>query len=201
MDITYLNLSGTFYCLCAVIDCYSRFLVHWDIRTSMKECEVEQIIQRARELHPGATPRIISDNGPQFIARDFKGFVRMTGMTHVRTSPYYPQSNGKIDRFNKTLKQSAIRPKTPLTMEDAQRVVTDLVKTYNTQRLHSAIDYVTPEDKLAGRETAMFQAWDRKIEEARAQRAQRAQKRAQCRTTTNHGDADTSCHAEPTVAA
>jgi transposase InsO family protein len=70
----------------------------------MKEAEIETIIQRAQEKHPEATPRIISDNGPQFIAKDFKEFIKIAGMTHVRTAPYYPQSNGKIERYHRTIK-------------------------------------------------------------------------------------------------
>jgi len=58
----------------------------------MREADVEVILQRAKEKYPEAKPRIISDNGLQFIARDFKEFIRISGMTHVRTSPYYPQS-------------------------------------------------------------------------------------------------------------
>jgi hypothetical protein len=58
-----------------------------------------------KEKYPEAKPRIISDNGPQFIARDFKEFIRISGMTHVRTSPFYPQSNGKIERWHKSLKR------------------------------------------------------------------------------------------------
>jgi transposase InsO family protein len=58
----------------------------------MKEADIEVILERAKEKYPEAKPRIISDNGPQFIARDFKEFIRISGMTHVRTSPYYPQS-------------------------------------------------------------------------------------------------------------
>ena len=57
----------------------------------MLESDVEIIIERAKEKFPEARPRIISDNGPQFIAKDFKEFIRLSGMTHVRTSPYYPQ--------------------------------------------------------------------------------------------------------------
>ena len=72
-------------------------------------------------------------------------------MTHVRTSPYYPQSNGKMERWYKTLKGGCIRVKTPLTLEDARRLVTEFVKYYNMVRLHSAIAYITPMDKLAGR--------------------------------------------------
>jgi transposase InsO family protein len=76
IDVSYLNIAGTFYYLCSVLDGCSRFLVHWEIRMSMTERDVETILQRAHERHPGVTPRIISDNGPQFIARDFKEFVR-----------------------------------------------------------------------------------------------------------------------------
>src|SRR6266446_6660811 len=80
VDVSYLNIAGTFYYLCSVLDGCSRFIVHWEIRESMKEEEIEQIIQRARERFPNVTPRIISDNGPQFVAKDFKAFVRVCGM-------------------------------------------------------------------------------------------------------------------------
>ena len=70
-----------------MLDGCSRFVVHWEIRESMREADVELVLQRARERVPDARPRIISDNGPQFVARDFKSFVRIAGMTHVRTSP------------------------------------------------------------------------------------------------------------------
>src|SRR5208337_4195910 len=104
IDVSYLNICGTFFFLCSILDGYSRFIIHWEIREHMKEGEVETIIQRAREQFPGERPRIISDNGPQFVAQDFKEFIRICGMTHVRTSPYYPQSNGKKERWYKTLK-------------------------------------------------------------------------------------------------
>ena len=136
----------------------------------MTEAEVETIIQRARERYPGERPRIISDNGPQFIAKDFKEFIRICGMTHVRTSPYYPQSNGKIERWHATSRASASAPETPLTLEDARRIVASYVEHYNTVRLHSAIGYVTPEDKLDGRDQAIFAERDRKLEAARERR-------------------------------
>ncbi len=65
----------------------------------------------------------LADRQPQFIAKDFKEFIRVSGMTHVRTSPYYPQSNGKIERWHKSLKGECIRPGTPLSLEDARRLV------------------------------------------------------------------------------
>ena len=85
----------------------------WDLRESMTEAEIEIILQGGKEKYPEAKPRIISDNGPQFIARDFKEFIRISGMTHVRTSPYYPQSNGKLERWHQSLKSECIRPGTP----------------------------------------------------------------------------------------
>ncbi len=170
VDISYINVCGTFYYLCSLLDGCSRYIVHWEIRESMKEAEIEIILQRAREKFPQAYPRIISDNGPQFIAKDFKTFIRICGMTHVRTSPYYPQSNGKLERWHKSLKSECIRPGTPLSLEDTRRLVADYVAYYNTVRLHSAIAYVAPKDKLEGRESAIFSERDRKLAEARQRR-------------------------------
>jgi putative transposase len=173
VDISYINIRGTFYYLCSVLDGASRFIVHWEIQESMTEAQIEIILQRAKELFPDACPRIISDNGPQFIARDFKQFIRLCGMTHVKTSPGYPQSNGKLERWHKTLKSECIRPGTPLSLEDARRIVARYVEHYNTVRLHSAIGYITPADKLAGKEKEIFARRDRKLAEAREQRRQR----------------------------
>jgi len=178
IDVSYINISGTFYYLCSVLDGYSRFLVHWDLRESMKEVDIEIILERAKERYPAARPRIISDNGPQFIAKDFKEFIRISGMTHVRTSPFYPQSNGKMERWHKSLKSECIRPGTPLTPEDARRLIQRYVEHYNTVRLHSAIGYVTPQDMLAGRQAEIHAARDRKLEEARRQRQLRRQEAA-----------------------
>jgi len=169
-DVSYINICGTFYYLCRLLDGYSRFIVHWDLRESMREADIEIILERAKEKYPAARPRIISDNGPQFIARDFKEFIRISGMTHVRTSRYYPESNGKIERWHKSLKGECIRPGPPLSPEDARRLIGRYVDHYNTVRLHSAIGYVTPQDRLAGRQAQIHAARDRKLEEARRQR-------------------------------
>jgi transposase InsO family protein len=173
VDISYLNIAGTFYYLCSLLDGCSRYIVHWEIRESMTEREVETILQRAREKFPAARPRIISDNGPQFVAKDFQQFIRLCGMTHVRTSPYYPQSNGKLERWHGSIKRECIRPGVPLSLDDARRLVEHWVAHYNEVRLHSAIGYVTPADKLAGREAVIFAARDWKLETARAQRKER----------------------------
>lgn len=179
VDVSYLNIAGTFYFLCSILDGFSRFIVHWEIREKMEETDIETIIQRGREAYPGVTPRIISDNGPQFIAKDFKEFIRITGMTHVKTSPYYPQSNGKLERWHKTLKGECIRVQIPLSLDDARRLVRDYVEYYNNVRLHSAIGYITPKDKLEGRSQEIFDTRDRKLDEARERRKQLRQTRHQ----------------------
>ena len=170
IDISYLNICATFYYLCSILDGYSRYLVHWEIRESMKEIDVEIVLQRALERFPGVTPRVISDNGSPFVAREFKEFIRLSGLTHVRTSPNYPQSNGKKERFFRTAKEEAIRPDTPLSVEDARRIMARYSTQYNEERLHSAIDYITPKDKLEGRAEAIGQERQAKLETARQQR-------------------------------
>lgn len=173
IDISYINLCGTFYYLCTLLDGCSRYIVHWELREAMTEKDVEIILQRAREKFPKATPQIISDNGPQFIAKDFKEYIRIAGMTHVRTSPYYPQSNGKLERYHKTIKNECIRPKVALSLEEARMQISEYIRYYNEERLHSAIGYVAPKAKLEGREKQIFTERDQKLEAAREARKQK----------------------------
>ncbi len=177
-DIAYVNVGGTFYYLCSILDGYSRAIVHWELRESMKEADVEVVVQRALEHFPGVTPRLISDNGPQFVARDFKTFIREVGMTHVRTAPYYPQSNGKLERYHRTIKTTTIRPACPSNYDEADQLIGDFVVHYNTVRLHSAIDYITPADKLAGRADDLLRVRDERLEQARQRRRQQHRRAA-----------------------
>ena len=145
---------------------------HW--REHVAERDVEIVRQKARERFPQARPRVISDNGPQFLASDvpvrddFKEFIRVAGMTHARTSPHYPRSNGKAERWHKTLKSECIRPKTPLCVEQARPEVERYVHYYNRERPRSAIGFIAPRDKLEGHAQAIGDERDRKHEAARA---------------------------------
>jgi putative transposase len=141
----------------------------------MKEADAELVLQRAREKFPLARPRIISDNGPQFVAKDFKEFIRLWQTSHVLTSPHYPQSNGKLERFHRTLKEQAIRPKTPLSLEQARQVIVTFVEHYNQVRLHSAIGFVTPKDRLENRHLEIYAARDQKLAAAREKRKMKRQ--------------------------
>lgn len=177
-DISYIKLGKRFYFFFGVLDGCSRCLLHWEIRENMTEQDVELVLQRTIEKFPTVKPRLITDNGSQYTAHEFKKFIGIHGLTHVRTAVYYPQSNGKMERFHYTLKSEGIRPKCPLTVDDARRVVSKYVDYYNNKRLHSAIGFVTPMDKLNGMEEEIFTERKRKLELAKRKRLEEFAKSA-----------------------
>ena len=134
------------------------------------EIDSEIVLQKARETYPQARPRIITDQGSQFKSREFKSFLAHWQASHVMTSPYYPQSNGKLERFHQTLKSQSIRQLTPLDLQDAKRITGDFIDYYNTTRLHSAIGFIAPFDRLAGRHHSIYADRDKKLENARLRR-------------------------------
>jgi transposase InsO family protein len=170
IDISYINIACTFYYFCCILDGFSRYIVHWDLRPQMQESDVEIILQRALEKFPGQKPRIISDNGPQFIANDFKEFIRSQELTHIRTSPYYPQGNGKLERLNRSYKSECVRSTPPTDVSNGISQTHVYVDYYNTQRLHSAIGYITPHDKLLGHAPLIFARRKNKLMKARSLR-------------------------------
>lgn len=172
IDITYIKIKGVFYYLILVLDGYSRLIVAWDLREKMTESDIEIVVQKGREVFPDAKPRIISDNGSQFISKEFKVFIALVGMTHVTTAPYYPQSNGKLERCNRTIKDF-LRTMFIADYEDGLRLLGEFINYYNKERLHSAVGYVTPTDKLNGREKVIFAQRERKLENARMLRQEK----------------------------
>jgi transposase InsO family protein len=169
-DIKYVNYHGSFLFLISVIDGYSRYIVHHELRMHMQEYDVEITIQRALEKYPGVSPRIISDNGSQFISRDFAEFIKHTELDHIRTSVNYPQSNGKIERFHRTISEECLTKKSMIDLEDAKRQISIYIEFYNTKRLHSSLFYLTPEDFLLGRITEKLNVREDKLQRARKMR-------------------------------
>ena len=106
-------------------------------------------------------------------------------MTHVMTSPFYPQSNGKIERWHRTIKETFIRPKCPATVEEAKEVVAGWIAHYNNERLHSAIGYITPSDMMLGKAEEIHKLRDERLENAREQRKIRHTPTAQDRQVSN----------------
>lgn len=177
-DISYLKIGSIIYFFISVLDGCSRTVLHWEIRESMKEQDAEMVVQRALEKYPEAKPRLITDNGTQYTAHEFKRFIKRTGLTHVRTAPYYPQSNGKIERFHYTLKSQCVQRSSFISLEDAQKVTQRYIDYYNSERLHSSIGFIAPIDKLNGRDTEIFKERKRKLKEAQERRIDQFAKRA-----------------------
>jgi putative transposase len=119
-DIKYVNLHGTFLFLITVIDGFSRYILHHELRLTMTEADVALTIERALQKYPGVTPRLITDNGKQFIAKDLNDYLRLKGLTHWTTSPYYPQSNGKIECYHRTLSEECLRKESFIDLDDAK---------------------------------------------------------------------------------
>lgn len=170
IDISYIKVLRENYFLISIIDGYSRYIVNHSLKGSMETFDIEIVLQEALEKYKDAKPRIISDNGSQFISNEFKEFIRYHGLTHIRTSIRYPESNGKKERFYQTLKKEHVRKISFLSFEDAKIRIANYIDYYNTERLHSAIDFLTPEDILKGRRIMRLQERKEKLQFARERR-------------------------------
>lgn len=169
-DIKYVNYHGTFLFLISVIDGYCRYIVHHELRQNMQQFDVQITLQRAFEKFPGYKPRIISDNGPQFISRDFAEYLKQVGLQHIRTSVAYPQSNGKIERYHRTIHQDCLTKTSLINLDDARKQIAHYINYYNTKRLHSSLFYLTPEDFLLSRVEEKLNERERKLNEAKLNR-------------------------------
>lgn len=169
-DITYVNVLGTFMFLVAILDGYCRYVVHHELLASMEHKDVMLVVERAREKFPNEKPRLISDHGGQFIAKEFKEYLRWAGLTQTLISVGYPQSNGKIERFYRTIKSECIRRVGFLSLANARQVIADFIEYYNTRRLHSALDYIAPLNILLGRRSEILKQRQEKLAQARVLR-------------------------------
>ncbi len=171
-DIKYINFRGTFLFLISVIDGYSRYIVHHELRMNMQEFDVQITIQRALEKYPGLKPRLITDNGVQYISKDFAEYLKFVGLQHIRTSVAYPQSNGKIERYHRTIHEECLQKSSLINLDDARDQIARYIDYYNTKRLHSSLFYLTPDDflmnrikeKISERETKLVLAKEHRCE-------------------------------------
>jgi transposase InsO family protein len=133
------------------MDGYSRKILSWGLFESMERITAEIVLMKARELYPQARPRIITDNGSQFISKDFRELVGLLEMEQTFTSPAHPQSNGKLERFHRTFKSEYVRRAAYLNREDAIERMRKWIGYYNGERLHAALLYLPPDDVFEGR--------------------------------------------------
>ena len=170
IDIKYVNFRGTFLFFIGILDGFSRYMVHHSLRVAMTAWDVEITLEEALEQYLGVHPKVISDNGKQFTAKDFGNFIREMGLKHVKTSPYYPQSNGKIERFHRSLGEECLKESSLLDVEDARKTIADYVKFYNEKRLHNSLYYLTPKDVMEGRTQKKLNERKEKLRQAKLRR-------------------------------
>jgi putative transposase len=137
-----LNLSGSFYYLCSVLDGFSRYVVQWKILGSVKTTNLVLTIQRAVEAFSDVKPTLISDFGSRLFARNMNEFIRLMPMSHIRTSPYYLRSNGNQKRMQGSPNRKWFRERNPPIQKEANRFVRKSFEYYNTKRLNSGTGYV-----------------------------------------------------------
>jgi transposase InsO family protein len=156
-DFTYLKVTGWgWFYLSTVLDDFSRYIVAWKLCTTMAAADVTETLELALEasgldqasIHH--RPRLLSDNGPSYIATDLSQWLEDKGMSHTRGKPYHPMTQGKIERWHLSLK-SRILLENYYLPGDLERAVAGFVDHYNHCRYHEALDNLTPADVYFGR--------------------------------------------------
>lgn len=170
IDISWIKVGKLWLFLIAVIDGFSRYIVAWDLRASVEEKDIEIVLEKGREKFPNAKPRIISDRGSQFIAREFKEYIMEVGFKHTLITVGYPQANGKAERFFRTAKEECVLRNSFFETGDAKEKLGEYIEYYNDKRLHSSIGYISPKDMLDGRKDKICRERERKLDETRKKR-------------------------------
>ena len=150
------------YYLVTVLDDYSRFILAWELKSDMASNSLIDVVQKAIDA-TGMTDvpvedrtMLLSDNGPGYISRQFGDYLRLVGIRHILASPFHPQTNGKIERYHRTLKgELSLMPyEMPGELEEAIRA---FIEYYNYRRYHEGLGDVTPYDVYTGRYLEIFQ--------------------------------------------
>jgi putative transposase len=173
-DISYVFVEGYgFFYLFSVMDAFSRYVVHWELRPTMTTDDAKEVVLAAVRK-AGITPeyglRLLHDNGTQFVSRSFKRFLRDLKILQVRTAYRHPETNGRLERYHLTLKDATVRLETYRTPAAARAAIEHFVYEYNTQRPHQALDYVTPASVHFGYADELLRRRQERREQARTHR-------------------------------
>lgn len=167
-DLMYLRIADSWYFLVTVLDAYSRYVVHWDLLATMSASDVRLVIQEALE-RTGATPSVVTDNGSQFTAAEFKDLVRRFALEHIRIRTYHPESNGLLERFHRSTRDE-LSDVTLENLSQARVIIARWVEHYNEERLHAGLGYLPPAEFYRGNPQARIEERQNKLEKARQER-------------------------------
>ena len=167
IDFSYIRIGAGFYYFLGILDGFSRRMLNWRLCQTMEGINAEILVTETKELYPEAkNARLISDNGSQFISKDFQELISLLELKQTFTSANHPQSNGKLERFNRTLKTEHVRRSAYLDYQDACVRMAQWIAYYNGVRLHSAIWYLTPNDVFYNKTAARLAERKEKLHNA-----------------------------------
>jgi len=170
-DLMQINHEGNIYYYQAVIDAYSRYIISYDVHADGTALNASLVLQDAFDNSPkGITPFVVSDNGPEFIGKEFREVIRQNNGKRMRISAYHPQSNGIDERHHRTLREECLQGKTPGNLLEIKQLVGRWVDFYNNQRLHSAIWYMPPVVWHTGKQNQLRKVRIAKLINARKER-------------------------------
>jgi transposase InsO family protein len=154
-DFTYFKIKqwGWYY-LSTVLDDYSRYILAWELCPGMQATDVERTVQaalQASSLKSGQRPRILSDNGSAYVSRYIKEYLKGASIDHIRSAPFHPMTQGKIERYHRSMK-NVLLLEHYYSPDELNHRLTEWVDYYNHQRYHESLDNVRPADAYWGRQ-------------------------------------------------
>lgn len=156
-DFTYLRVTGWgWYYLGTVLDDYSRYVIAWRLFTGMSSNDVQELLDEAisatgiDQVQVRHRPRLLSDNGPCYVSKSLREYLAENAIDHTRGKPYHPMTQGKIERYHRTMK-NVIRLQNYYVPWDLERELEQFVRWYNEERYHESLDNLTPQDVYLGR--------------------------------------------------
>lgn len=172
-DIHHIKIKGRTYYLISFIDEYSRYIVYHELLTSMDKISVSLAAQTALDKTGVKDQTVVqSDNGKSYLSRDFKTVLSQRGVGHNRIHPYCPEENGIVERWHRTLGE-AYEDRGMNNLFDGREVIDKIVKWYNEERLHSALNYLRPMDYYRGEPDKLLEERRRKLIQARQRRKEK----------------------------
>ena len=156
-DFTYFKIvDWGWYYLSTVLDDYSRYILAWKLSATMAADDVEETLNIAlkksglEEVRVRHRPRLLSDNGPAYLSKDLKQFLKRKNIEHIRGAPYHPMTQGKIERWHRSMK-NVVKLQNYYSPSELEQSITEFVDYYNNQRYHESINNLTPADVYFGK--------------------------------------------------